>query len=300
MPFVKEDKNSVLNGMFNNLMPQIKSGSFLFVGQNNQDMIEAVVKLARFVNCSLNSKQVFDDRLDCLCPQCQLINKHEHPDVCWIKPRGTSVSIKIEDVRYLKERVYLKPFQATKKIFIIDQAQSLTPQASNALLKILEEPAQDTILILLSLNASLLLPTVVSRCQLIRFPQRAPATEEQFEVIDELACRIFEQKYSFADNLLYDNIARLIRDDLNNLLQRIIFVFRDILMLDLRVNKDVLISGYSYNKIRKWADFFSIESAEYLLEEIMRAQDHIKNNANIKLTTDLLLKTINKHKVINR
>ncbi len=73
-------------------------------------------------------------------------------------------SIKIEQIRELRQKLNLKPFQGTNKATIIYNAQNLTPEAQNSLLKTLEEPPFDTVIILVAPNENLLLATIVSRC----------------------------------------------------------------------------------------------------------------------------------------
>lgn len=88
-----------------------------------------------------------------------------HPDVKFISPDTTSISIKT--IRDLKPWLYQKPFSLAKKAVVINQADTLTLQAQNALLKSLEEPPQNTYIYLTTTNPGLLLVTITSRCQLI-------------------------------------------------------------------------------------------------------------------------------------
>lgn len=88
-----------------------------------------------------------------------------HPDIKYIQPETTSISIK--SIRELKSWLYQKPFSLPKKAAVIKQAQTLTTAAQNAFLKCLEEPPQNTYLFLITTNPNLLLNTITSRCQLI-------------------------------------------------------------------------------------------------------------------------------------
>jgi len=88
-----------------------------------------------------------------------------HPDFLLIE--GIN-SISIAQVRDLERKLALKPYVASLKIALIHEAEKLTLSAQNALLKTLEEPPGDTLIILTTPQASFLLPTVVSRCQIIR------------------------------------------------------------------------------------------------------------------------------------
>jgi DNA polymerase-3 subunit delta' len=84
--------------------------------------------------------------------------------------------IRISSIRLLKDQVSLTGYANKKKIFMISQADRMNQQSSNALLKILEEPPEDTVLILTTSRVNSLLPTIVGRCQLLKFD---PLTEEE-------------------------------------------------------------------------------------------------------------------------
>ena len=101
------------------------------------------------------------------CSSCKKIISGNHPDIILINPSGAL--IKVDQVRALCSRLVLKPYEAKKRFAIISDAQKLNPEAGNTLLKTLEEPPEHTVFILTALQASDILPTLVSRCQQIRF-----------------------------------------------------------------------------------------------------------------------------------
>jgi len=92
-----------------------------------------------------------------------------HPDVYVYRPEGKIGMHSIDSMRQFCEQVYMSPYQSKWKIFIIHDAERMLPSSANALLKTFEEPAKDSIIILLSSAPSMLLPTVISRCRTIRF-----------------------------------------------------------------------------------------------------------------------------------
>ena len=102
-----------------------------------------------------------------LCKPCRKIEAGNHPDIIRVKPSGPF--IKIDQIRSLCQTLAMKPYEARRRVVIITDAQAMNPAAGNALLKMLEEPPARTILILVATHTSDLLPTVVSRCQQIRF-----------------------------------------------------------------------------------------------------------------------------------
>jgi DNA polymerase-3 subunit delta' len=100
-----------------------------------------------------------------------------NPDVLFIDTANSESgqSITIDGIRQVKNFVSLSAYSGNRKFIIIDEAQLMTDEAQNASLKILEEPNPSSIMILVTSNPGLLLPTVVSRCQEIRFPMHRPA-----------------------------------------------------------------------------------------------------------------------------
>lgn len=116
------------------------------------------------------------------CSSCNQINKNLHPDLFLISGEE---KIKINTIREIIKKINLKPFNAPYKTAIIDNAENLTDESSNALLKTLEEPPGHTIIILIVNNALNLLPTVVSRLRIIKF-FRVPKkiNEEEFNSIE--------------------------------------------------------------------------------------------------------------------
>lgn len=98
------------------------------------------------------------------CKNCHMALSSNHPDIRFITPEKDKKSIAVAQIRELKSDAYIKSHQAKNKVFIIDPADSLNPQCQNALLKVLEEPPENTIFILVAESKASLLDTVLSRC----------------------------------------------------------------------------------------------------------------------------------------
>lgn len=103
------------------------------------------------------------------CTSCKKLATGAHPDLHLLQPLPDKRDISIEQVRELQQVLALRPFEATRKACLIEPAERMSPGAANALLKTLEEPPGHGLLILLTSQADLLLPTVRSRCQHLRF-----------------------------------------------------------------------------------------------------------------------------------
>ncbi|GAJ25853.1 DNA polymerase III delta prime subunit [Liquorilactobacillus sucicola DSM 21376 = JCM 15457] len=102
------------------------------------------------------------------CTECKRIMEGNQPDVVFIAPEG--LSIKVEQIRFLKEEFSKSGVESNRKFFIIQDAEKMTTGAANSLLKFLEEPSGQVTAVLLTTAVNQLLPTVISRCQLLELP----------------------------------------------------------------------------------------------------------------------------------
>lgn len=103
------------------------------------------------------------------CVFCSQLAKNIHPDVYFLKREEDKKNITVEQVREMQKVLYLTSFLNSYKIALIEKADELSESAQNALLKILEEPRPKTIIILIASDLKFLLPTIVSRCRVIKF-----------------------------------------------------------------------------------------------------------------------------------
>jgi len=138
---------------------------YLFLGPEGVGKFSFALRFAQALNCETGNFPPCEK-----CPDCVQTSSQIHPDLHILSVQADEKQIKIEQVRGFQAQLSYRAFQGKWKVGIIRQAEKLTVQAMNALLKTLEEPPKSTILILTSSNRSRLLPTVVSRCQTIRFP----------------------------------------------------------------------------------------------------------------------------------
>ena len=157
---------------------------YLFVGPPNVGKTLVAVEFAKALNCELlTDPQSLGDIEPCdQCSACVRIDKGIHPDFRMLQPttrleadevdemvQMEGAIIRIEQVRKLIESASLKTSQARRRVFIITGAETMNVPAANAFLKTLEEPPGDTTLILTTSRPSDLLPTIVSRCQVLHF-----------------------------------------------------------------------------------------------------------------------------------
>jgi DNA polymerase-3 subunit delta' len=148
--------------------------SLLFAGHRGVGKRRTAGAVAEAINCQ-NPAERAALPLDACgeCASCRRIARGVHPDVLIVEP-GELGSIKIERVRDVVVRAGYRPFEGRRRVVIIDDADAMTQDAQDALLKTLEEPPPSSVLILVSAMPDALLPTVLSRCQRLRFGELSP------------------------------------------------------------------------------------------------------------------------------
>lgn len=150
--------------------------AYLFSGPDGIGKRLMAMALARAIVCH-------EQRGCGQCLACRKIDHQNHPDLHILEPDGTS--IKIEKIRSFQRELNLKPLESPRKICMIEEADTMTVGAANALLKTLEEPRGDTLLILLTAQPNRLLETIRSRCQPLPFT-RHPNSRIQAELEKQL------------------------------------------------------------------------------------------------------------------
>ena len=98
------------------------------------------------------------------CRNCRVAKSGAHPDITFISPEEGKKFINVGQIRTLRAEAFVKPHMSERRVFIINTAETMNESAQNAFLKVLEEPPEGVVFILVSLSASELLETVVSRC----------------------------------------------------------------------------------------------------------------------------------------
>jgi len=138
--------------------------AYLFVGPEGVGKRAVALALAKAIHCR-ETKNDYCDR----CPDCARIQAGNHPDVRLVHTLEDKKEISIKQVRELEKELNFRSFSGKRKIAIIDPATLLNASSQNALLKTLEEPPQNSLIVLVAPNAGALLPTLRSRCLRISF-----------------------------------------------------------------------------------------------------------------------------------
>ena len=145
------------------------SHAYLFSGMAGIGKMKTAREFAKAILC-LNAAQK-----PCgVCSVCLQITHDNHPDVKVIAPKAGEASIKISQVREMISELSVKPYSGNWRIVIIDEAEKMTPEAQNSLLKSLEEPLSYNIFVLITSHPQMILPTIRSRCQSYHFQPLKP------------------------------------------------------------------------------------------------------------------------------
>lgn len=129
---------------------------------------------------------------------------HNHPDLLWVEPQDAESSLGVKDAKKVREHFHLKPYSAKGRVVVIWQSDRLTLDAQNSLLKTLEEAPTEALLILTAKSEQELLPTVISRCQIINVLSLGRLTNKDklqkwSNTLDELMASTTTQKFQIIE-----------------------------------------------------------------------------------------------------
>jgi len=146
--------------------------AYLFTGPDGVGKAQTALAMAAVLNCKARSEDSPFAPQCGKCTNCMRIQSEQHPDLHVVRPDGQN--IKISQVRVVQKAAQQRPYEARYQVVVIDEADRLTDEAANALLKTLEEPPLSMRIILVTSKPHLLLDTIRSRCQLLQFANLTP------------------------------------------------------------------------------------------------------------------------------
>ena len=164
-------------------------GALLFAGEEGVGKKRFALEVARTLNC----RTPRDGEACGVCSSCVRIAKLNYPEredadewtqIIWTDHPDVGLVVapkrvlRVEQMRQIEKEANFRPFEGKARVFLIDEADKLNDASANALLKVLEEPPRTSHLILITARPAMLLPTILSRCQMIRFAPLAPAEIE--------------------------------------------------------------------------------------------------------------------------
>lgn len=262
------------------------------------------------------------------CTSCLQADTGNHPDIIYVSHEKPN-SIGIHDVReQINGSIGIKPYSSDYKIYIVDEAEKMTAEAQNALLKTIEEPPAYAVIFLLTTNLGKLLPTILSRCVVLNIQ---PVKDELIKK-HLLSLGVEERQAEFCTAFSMGNVGKAIRvatsEEFNEIkndcvhmlkyakdmqvyeliqavkeltkyklqiydyLDFMLMWYRDVLLLKATGNANSLIYQEEYSSIRDRGNQSSYEGIQKIIEEIEKAKVRLRANVNFELTIELLWLTI--------
>jgi len=292
--------------------------AYLFLGPAHIGKRTLALELAKALDCQAPAP----DRPCGRCLACRKIAHLTHSDVRVIEPEGSS--LKIEQIRALQQELVLTPYEGRYRVAILQDFDQATTEASNCLLKTLEEPSPHVVLCLLASDTNPLLPTIISRCQLLHLrPLSLKATEialiERWGVDPEQAALLarlsggrlgwaveasqhpdtLEQRRGHLDSLVrLLNASRVSRfayarelsrspEVVSRILEAWLFWWRDLLMMR-EGNAENITNLDRHEEIAAYARRFSLNRIHSALRAIRTTQEQLDNHANLLLALEVL------------
>ena len=263
------------------------------------------------------------------CHSCKQAESGNHPDIIRVTHEKPN-SISVDDIRtQVNNTVDIKPYQGPYKVYIIPQADMMTPQAQNAILKTIEEPPSYAVFLLLTENAETLLPTINSRCVMLKLRNIKDTLikkylMENLEIPDYKAdmCTAFAQgnmgraimlANSDHFNEIREEAVQLLRHisemelneivaavknisvyklEITDYLDIIMIWYRDVLLYKATKEIDKVVFKDQLQSIKEQARKSSYEGIELILESLEKAKARLKANVNFDLVMELLFLTI--------
>lgn len=264
-----------------------------------------------------------------MCRACHQFDSGNHPDVKWITHEKAN-SIGVDEVReQINNDIVIKPYSSKYKIYIVPDADMMSVQAQNALLKTIEEPPAYAVILLLTTNADAFLQTIRSRCVMLDIKpvsdekireflmkkRQVPdykaevcaafargnvgravalASSERFNELKDVTVSLLRR---LGDIRRYDILQEIkplndFKDDIREFFDLVLFWYRDVLLYKAAGSEEQLIFREQALEIRRQAEKSTYHGLQQILEAIETADRRIRANVNFDLTMELLAMTI--------
>ncbi|WP_273327393.1 ATP-binding protein [Vallitalea guaymasensis] len=260
------------------------------------------------------------------CISCRTFDSLNNPDVIYVE-QTKKTGIGVDDIReQINQDINIKPYQHPYKIYIVDNADTMTEQAQNALLKTIEEPPSYVRILLLSNNINKFLITILSRCVVLKLKPIMPDKVMNY-VIEKLQISDYRSELitSFAQGIIgkakelasstefFDMRESMIKivdiiingddyqllevsqkfedykDDIQDFLDLLMTWFRDLLIVK-KINDEMyIINRDKYRTLLKQAQVLSYNRISIMIENINKAKNLLKQNANFRLVIEMMI-----------
>ena len=263
------------------------------------------------------------------CRSCRQALSDNHPDIIRVTHEKPN-TISVDDIRaQVNGDVMIKPYSSRYKVYIVNEAEKMTVQAQNAILKTREEPPEYVVILLLVTNVNVLLPTILSRCvvlnmkpvpdeQMKRFlmqqmevpdykaevctafargnvgKAKALAVSEDFDKVKAEALSLLKYIRDMELNEIIAAIKKITeyKLEINDYLDICAIWYRDVLLFKATSDVNQLVFREEIQAIRKTAQRSSYEGIELVIQALETAKKRLDANVNFELTMELLMLTI--------
>lgn len=260
------------------------------------------------------------------CHACKQVLSGNHPDLIYVTHEKPA-SIGVDDIReQINDTIMVRPYSSYYKVYIVDEAEKMTVQAQNALLKTIEEPPSYAVIILLTANQEAFLPTILSRCVQLNLKPlqdgdiknyliqekgisedtaevytafargnlgRAVhlAESEEFQAVYQTMLALLKHLRSMDIAELMETVRKLKEEGLNleECLDFMQLWYRDVLMFKVTKDMNLLIFKEEYFSINDMSKNSSYQGLETILESIEKARTRLRANVNMELAMELML-----------
>ena len=266
------------------------SHAYLFSGEKGSGKRDLAELFAKTILCGNRTEG--EDTEPCgRCVSCRKAESGNHPDILYVQHEKPGV-ISVDEIRtQVVETATVRPYESAYKVYIIEDADLMNPQAQNALLKTLEEPAPYVVILLLTENKEALLPTILSRCVVLDLHRGG---EEIPEEVTEEALQLIGAIPEMNAGGWIAALQMLTRDkqNINSYLDVFTKWYRDVLLFKATKDADSLIYREYITQISRTAKHCSYEGIEEVLAAIETAGARLRANVNFEVTMELLFLAI--------
>lgn len=327
--------------------------AYLFYGPEGGGKEAIALEIAKALNCQNEATRPCNE-----CLSCTKISQLKHPDIKFIIPEAKNwnsqdiqkkyqlkaenpysrieytgtTSISIEKIRDLKNEAKYTPYEGQKKVFILTEAEKITREGANSFLKLLEEPPENLIIILINSSLSTILDTIKSRCQIVYFPslsfEKALSVVNKYRDISDDERKlvrisqgnlknifeILDQEIDDKRRIVYDFLKasasgsaikiqevvdviaqRRDKNFLLDILNLLILWFRDTIYIISADDRAEIINVDFEEEIKRFAKSYTNSDFEHIVTEIENAVSNVRNNVYTPLILTVLGIQIRKH-----
>ncbi|KNF09826.1 DNA polymerase III subunit gamma/tau [Gottschalkia purinilytica] len=313
---------SIINSLKNAISSNKVAHSYLFEGAKSIGKEKLAKTFAKALLCKDGDNKPCEK-----CSSCIKFESGNHPDFCLENPLGDS--FKKEQIESIQKDIKMMPYEGNRKVYILNNIDKMTQEAQNSFLKTLEEPPEYVTIILIVTNSHSILPTILSRCQIIKF---APISNDKVEkaLVDIYKIEREEARFlsSFSNGIigkainLYQNegfkklreeVITVIdttlsgdkfkifslseffdenKENIEDILDMMLMWFRDMLIYKEAGNSEYIINMDKIDIISKHCKSLSQEKIHDIIETIIKTKDSISSRVNYQLAIEVMLLSI--------